>query len=157
MGIVKWVLDTSALFHLEEMPQGEVYTSTGVLRELEDQGDNRTGFLPEIITVLNPTAESLGEVDRGAKETGDDARVSPVDREVLALAIDLKATLISDDYSLQNLASHLGVGFTPIGKKGITREIKWRYKCEGCGRVWSRYYSECPVCGSALRSFHSSK
>jgi len=154
---VRWVLDTSALFLLQEMPQGEVYAPNGVLMELEDHGDNRISFLSEMITLRDPSSISLERVDRGARETGDDARLSPVDREVIALAIELEAILITDDYSLQNLATHLGVGFIPLGKKGITRKLRWKYKCEGCGRIWSKNLSECPVCGSSLRSFRSKK
>jgi len=142
---------------LQEMPEGEVHSPPGVLRELEDHGDNRIAYLSEIITIMEPSKDALSKVDRGARETGDDARLSPVDREVIALAIDLDATLMSDDYSLQNLATHLGVPYSPAGMKGITRQVRWRYRCVGCGRVWSKNHPDCPVCGSPLRSFRSKK
>lgn len=154
---MRWVLDTSALFLLQEMPTGEVYTSPGVLRELEKHGDNRIPYLSELLTILTPSKESLDTVGIGAKETGDDVRLSPVDLELLALAFELKATLMSDDYSIQNLASHMGIAFIPAGKKGISKKLRWRYKCTGCGRIWTDLHQECPVCGASLRSFRSKK
>jgi UPF0271 protein len=155
--VVRWVLDTSALFILQEMPTGEVYTSPGVLRELDEHGDNRIPFFSELFSVLTPSKKSLDAVGAGAMETGDDARLSPVDLELVALAYELEATLMSDDYSIQNLASHMGIGFMPVGKKGISRKLRWRYKCTGCGRIWKDLHPECPVCGASLRSFRSKK
>lgn len=151
------MLDTSVLFLLQELPQGSVYVSPGVLRELEKQGDNRVPFLSELLEVMPPSKESLEAVESGAMETGDDARLSSVDMEVLALALELNATLLSDDYSIQNLASHLGIGFASVGQEGIKKKLNWRYKCNGCGRIWSELHSECPVCGAKLRSFRSWK
>jgi UPF0271 protein len=154
---MKWVLDTSALFALQEIPEGDSYIPPGVLRELREHGDNRVAYLPEVISVTEPSRESLNKVDKAAIETGDDARISPVDRDVLALAMDMGATLVTDDYSLQNLASHVGIAFAPVGKGGITRKLRWKYKCTGCGRIWSENHPDCPVCGSHLRSFRSRK
>ena len=156
-GVVRWVLDTSALFLLQEMPAGETYTSPGVMRELEKHGDSRVPFLSELISILTPSKASLDAVEAAAMETGDDARLSPVDVEVLALAFELEATLMSDDYSIQNLATHMGLTFVPAGKKGISERLRWRYKCRGCGRVWGDLHEHCPVCGATLRSFRSKK
>ncbi|HUV25580.1 MAG TPA: nucleic acid-binding protein, partial [Methanomassiliicoccales archaeon] len=60
--VVRWVLDTSALFILQEMPTGEVYTSPGVLRELDEHGDSRIPFLSELFSVLTPSKKSLDAV-----------------------------------------------------------------------------------------------
>lgn len=154
---VRWVLDTSALLLLQELPQGSVYVSPGVLRELEKQGDTRVPYLSELLEIMTPSRKSLEAVVGGAMETGDDARLSSVDMEVLALALELNATLLSDDYSIQNLATHLGIGFASVGQQGIRKKLSWRYKCNGCGRVWSELHPECPVCGAKLRSFRSRK
>ncbi|NYT11003.1 MAG: nucleic acid-binding protein [Methanomassiliicoccales archaeon] len=154
---MRWVLDASALFLLQEMPIGEVYTSPGVLRELEAHNDNRIPFLSELLNILTPSKESLDAVGVAAIETGDDARLSPVDLELLALAFELEATLMSDDYSIQNLASHMGIAFVPAGKKGISKKLRWRYKCTGCGRIWRDLHKDCPICGAPLRSFRSKK
>lgn len=154
---MRWVLDTSALFHLTEMPMGEVYIGPGVMRELEEYGDNRLPYLTEILTVMSPSKEYLSKVREAAAETGDDARLSPVDLEVLALSMELEATLVSDDYSIQNLAMHLHLPFLTVGKQGIQKKILWRYRCKGCGRVWRELHAQCPVCGKELRSYRSGK
>ena len=152
---VRWVLDTSALFQLEDFPEGEIYVPPGVLEELDRYGDTRTPFLSGLLSVVSPGGQSLAQVIKAASETGDDARLSPVDLEILALAIELKAVVMSDDYSIQNLASHMGIEYFPLGQEGIRRKLRWRYKCTGCGRVWKDMHIECPICGASLRSVRS--
>jgi len=152
---VKLVLDTSALFAMQDLPPGEVHITPGVVAELRKYKDARMRFWEELVSVTSPTAASLGKVREAAKGTGDDARLSPTDLEVLALAVDLKATLYTDDYSIQNLARMLGVEYRGIGMKGIKEVVKWKYRCTGCRKVWDENYPDCPVCGSKLRSVRS--
>jgi len=146
-------LDTSALFSLEQvLPGWEAYITQGVLDELEKYGDRRADHLLSVLKVSQATSRTVGTVLKAAKGTGDSARLSPVDVEVLALALELKASVVTDDYSIQNLAAVLGVEYIPVGLKGITRVIRWNYLCTGCGKVFKEEHPDCPICGSPLRT-----
>lgn len=147
------VLDTSALFSLEQVPQDwEAFVTEGVLGELEKYGDRRADHLLPMLKVSQATSRTLGAVRKASKGTGDSARLSPVDVEVLALALELKASVVTDDYSIQNLAVVLGIDYMPLGMKGITKVIRWNYLCTGCGKVFKEQHPDCPICGSPLRT-----
>lgn len=146
-------MDTSALFSLEQvLPGWEAFITQGVLDELEKYGDRRADHLLSVLKVSQATSRTVGTVLKAAKGTGDSARLSPVDVEVLALALELKASVVTDDYSIQNLAAVLGVEYIPVGLKGITRVIRWNYLCTGCGKVFKEEHPDCPICGSPLRT-----
>jgi len=150
---VKVVLDTSALFGLEQVPPDwEAYVTEGVLAELEKYNDRRAENLLPMIKVSQPTSASLTKVQEAARGTGDSARLSRTDVGLLALALELKATVATDDYSIQNLASVLGIEFLPMSMKGITKVVRWNYLCTGCGKVFKEPQPDCPVCGSPLRT-----
>jgi len=152
--IVTLVLDTSSLFALERLPSEErLFAPPGVREELREYHDTRLPFLEGMIQFLSPGSESVANVQEASRTSGDDLRLSKVDIEVLALALELDATVLTDDYSIQNLASRLGIRFRGVEKKEISQVFRWRYKCTGCGRVWDRHHRECPVCGSRLRSY----
>jgi len=76
---------------------------------------------------------------------------------VLALALDLKAELLTDDYSIQNLARVMGVRYRGVGMKEIKEVVRWKYRCTGCRKEWDENYPDCPICGSPLRSSRSRK
>jgi len=150
---VKVVLDTSALFGLEQVPQDwEAFVTDGVLAELEKYHDRRAEHLVPMLKVSQATAVSLSKVKDAAKGTGDSSRLSSTDMGVLALAYEIGAAVATDDYSIQNLASVLGIEFISMNMKGITRVVRWNYLCTGCGKVFKEPHPDCPVCGSPLRT-----
>ncbi len=152
------VLDTSALFSMEDLPQNaEVFVTPSVLEELRRYEDRRVERWGDLLRTSEASSGSVKKVKEAAQRTGDIARVSPTDIEVLALAIDFEAVLLTDDYSIQNLAAYLGVPYRPVGMRGIKKVFKWRYKCVGCGRVFDKEMPECSVCGSQLRTVRSRK
>jgi UPF0271 protein len=75
--------------------------------------------------------------------------LSVADIDVLALALQLDAAVVTDDYALQNVARKMGVPVVPLRQRG-TPGIRWRYRCTGCGR-YSKGPGECPVCGSPVK------
>ena len=153
-----YVLDTSALFSMQDLPsEARCFTTPGVIKELDRYGDRRSDLWGELLTVSEPTAASMRKVREAASRTGDSTRLSPTDVEVLALAMELKALVLSDDYSLQNLATYLGIPFKPVGLKGIKDLRRWRWRCTGCGRIYEKEMPDCPVCGSKLKSTLSKK
>jgi UPF0271 protein len=140
---------------MQDLPEGEIYITPGVVAELRKYEDQRIRYWEDLLKVASPSSKALEKVKEGAKKTGDDARLSPTDMEVLALAIDLQAVLLTDDYSIQNLAKVLGVEYKGVGMKSIKEVIKWKYRCTGCRKEWDKNYPDCPICGSKLRSFRS--
>ncbi len=150
---MKVVLDTSALFGLEQVPPDwEAFVTEGVLVELEKYHDRRAEHLIPLLKVSQATTGALSKVKEAAKGTGDSSRLSKTDLDVLALALELKAAVVTDDYSIQNLASVLGIEFMTMNMKGITKVVRWNYLCTGCGKVFKESHPDCPVCGSPLRT-----
>ncbi len=145
------VLDSSAFFSMDGLPEEEHVCPPGVIRELQNHEDPRLALWGDMVHVSDCSRESLQRVEEAAKRTGDDTRLSPVDMTVLALALDVNGTIWSDDYSIQNVARVLGVEFKPVGMKGIQKVVKWNYKCTGCGKWYKEKYPDCPICGSPLK------
>jgi UPF0271 protein len=154
----KVVLDTSALFSMEDLPAGlEAYVPPGVLNELRRYNDGRAEVLSLKVIVSEPTAASRKKVEEASVRTGDRTRLSPVDKDVLALALDMQAEVLTDDYSVQNLASVLKVPFKAVGLRPIKEVVKWRFVCVGCGKHFDKEQPDCPVCGSQLRTYRGKK
>ncbi|UCE74176.1 MAG: nucleic acid-binding protein [Methanomassiliicoccales archaeon] len=152
---MRYVLDTSAILSGKDIPtDNELYSSPKILDELKHgKMKRRLDFLMESgLRLISPSDKTKEEVKSAAQKTGDIARVSEADIEILSLAMELDAILLTDDYSLQNLASVLNVKYQGIAQKGITKNIKWRNRCTGCGRYWEKMHDSCPVCGSKLKT-----
>lgn len=154
---MRFVLDTSALFAMQDLPPGEAHATPGVIAELRKYDDPRVRFWEDLLRISSPSPGAIDAVRRAASRTGDDARLSPTDIEVLALALDLEAELLTDDYSMQNIARVMGLKYRGVGMKGIKEVVRWKYRCTGCRREWEENHPDCPICGSSLRSSRSRK
>ena len=55
-------------------------------------------------------------------------------------------------YSIQNVARIMGIGFKPVGMKGIQKVVKWNYQCIGCKKWYKEKMPECPICGSPMKA-----
>jgi UPF0271 protein len=155
---MKVLLDTSAFFALEDVPMGlEAYTTPSVLEELAKYGDKRAEYLEHKVKVISPAPASIESMATAARQTGDISRLSPTDLELLALARELGAEIWTDDYSIQNLAKHMGIPYRTMGTKGITRVVKWKYRCVGCGKTFSEEVPDCPICGSQVGTSRKKK
>ena len=142
------VLDASSLSAgWQPGPDPRVMTPRRVWREMEELG------APSFeVGTAEPSGASVDAVRAAAAGTGDDVRLSNADVDLLALASDLEALLVSEDYSVQNIAEVLSIRWTSVGKP-ITEVRKWRYRCKGCLKVFAERHDDCPVCGSELRSY----
>ncbi len=152
---MKFVLDASAFLSGKDFPAHyELYSSPRILEEVRHgRMKRRLDYLIESgLRVMLPSSETIEDVKQCALDTGDIARVSEADIEILSLAKELDAVLLTDDYSIQNLASVLDVEYKGVALKEITQTIKWRFRCKGCGRYWDKMHDPCPVCGSDLKT-----
>ncbi len=145
-GRSKYVLDAAAFLNSSFLPEGELYTTPSVLSELKSE---KRFLVPEDINVREPRQEFVGRVRRLAAYTGDDYWLSEADVDILALALEIGGTLVTDDFHVQNVAAHAGVKF-----EGITAEIRerciWRRVCPVCGKEYHPSKRVCPACGARL-------
>ena len=149
-----FVLDTSILYYGKDLPEGyECIITPGVVRELnrEEMGERLEMLLATKIRVSSPSDRSMRRVTDASEKTGDSRRLSETDKELLALALDLGYELISDDYSIQNLARVLGVPCRGMDQKGIAEVFEWQAKCKGCGKVFPADVRVCDVCGTETK------
>ncbi len=144
------VLDASVFF--SEIPvDGPAWTTPSVVEELGDLHAKCRfeALAATVLRVREPRGEDLNRVDAAALQTGDAGVLSPADRDILALALELGAVLITDDFAVQNVAHRLSITTRSIRQRPA-RAIRWRYRCSGCGRYW-REPGDCPVCGAAIK------
>ncbi len=143
------VIDSSAIFQRKAVYENMV-TVPEVVAEILDEA-SALYFSVKNLRVEEATPESVEEVKRAARRTGDIHKLSDTDIKVLAKALDEikrgnKVVLVTDDYAIQNVAMSLGIKFDGILHRQISKEFKWVKVCRGCGR---KIESEiCPVCGS---------
>jgi rRNA maturation endonuclease Nob1 len=103
---------------------------------------------------MNWMSCGLDEATEAASKTGDLPRLSPVDLEVLALAISTGEKLFTDDYSLQNVCRSLDHQFEAVSNKKSTQQWGWQLKCIGCKatkKADSQSEQECDICGSPMK------
>jgi UPF0271 protein len=110
------------------------------------------------LKVRTPSASFLDRIKEASKTVGDVLFLSDVDVQVLALALELKSKgynplIVTDDYSIQNVANQIGLKFAPLMTFGIRFRLYWILYCPACHR---KYPSDCKlkfceVCGTQLK------
>ena len=124
------VLDTAALLHwpVERCRGGIVAVSQ---QEELLRVDEQRSMLMETASLdwQVPLAPALERAKQIASETGDLPRLSPVDVDILALAIDLNLPLITDDYRMKNVARKAGIPVEGVLTKGGKKQWKWILRC----------------------------
>jgi UPF0271 protein len=142
------VLDASAFIRDSE-PEGRIATVPEVREELADDSGYRFEALAGGgMTVHVPDEPALARVRDAARASGDHDELSETDRRLLATALELDATLVTDDYAVQNVAARLDVPVEPVERDAIAEERSWQFQCQGCGRTFDEDPGRCPVCGS---------
>lgn len=155
------VLDTSAfIMGFNPSKSGEAYSVRAVEEELS------AGTMPQLrfrmfsergeLKVQAPSLRAEGMVEEASRKAGESGYLSRADREVLALALDLKLdghepVIVSDDYAIQNLAEHLQIGHSSLANYGIVHRFDWIMYCPACYRRYRPPEKKCQVCGTELR------
>jgi len=152
----EFVLDASAFYTgIPFLSSSKCYTTNLVFEEIEhikkpyhaieallDAGN---------LKVIEAEEPYITRVINIAKKTGDFSKLSFADLSILALAMQLKITLISDDYAVGNVAALLNIPLKTTGTKGITKVGKWITFCRACGKAYKPNIQECTLCGNKLR------
>lgn len=143
------VLDTSAIIYLNDFRMfDEIFTVSEVIEEVKDRisAMKLSGMR---INVLDPSGEAVKQIKDVATKTGDLGKMSATDIKVLALAKERDLVIVSDDYSIQNVAQKLGIGYFSVFNKKITRSVEWANYCNSCRKFVDGKVA-CPKCGGQL-------
>ncbi len=110
------------------------------------------------LRVMTPKISFLRRVKEASKSVGDVRYLSKADMQVLALALELKSAgldplIVTDDYSIQNVANQIGVNFTSLMTYGIRFRFNWILYCPACHRKYPSDYKfkSCEICGTELK------
>ncbi|MCW3995665.1 MAG: hypothetical protein NWE98_05895 [Candidatus Bathyarchaeota archaeon] len=110
------------------------------------------------LQVIAPSEVYSRQIKSYAGKIGDVWKLSETDMQLLALALQLKSEgfkpqVISDDYSIQNVAKQMGVEFLSLATFGIKRPLEWMRYCPACHREYpaDSKSNECQVCGTELK------
>ncbi len=107
------------------------------------------------LVVMDPGQKFVDSVVQAAAKTGDRAMLSEADISIISLALQLGRVLVTDDYSVANVASALCVAVKPAtAGKEIKDTRRWIFYCSGCSRTYRHDKSECPLCGNKLKKKH---
>jgi len=146
-----FVIDSSVIF-LRKV-HNEAVTIPEVIEEIKDE-DSRLYLSLIDLRVEEASEESIKKVKKAARKTGDIYKLSETDIRLIARALDearsgKKPVLVTDDYSIQNVALLLGIEVETVIQPGISKAFKWIKVCRGCGRKVTEG-DICPICGSEV-------
>ena len=127
---------------------------SGEMRDLISRNFIQAAIAQKSLGVQNPDAQALAQISKKAGELG--LRLSSADKSILALALELRSrkrsfTLITDDKSVQNLASVLKFRFIDVLHGRISETLKFSKNCPVCGKEYSSYVEDCEDCGARLQ------
>lgn len=156
------VLDASAL--IQGFNPGAIEQAFTVPAVLDEIREEITRIRVEAliaggrITVRTPDEASRARLEEEAAAMGESKALSSADKQLLSLALQLGSegmtpVVVSDDYSVQNMADHLGLPYMGLAVGGIKKQYRWVTYCPGCRRSFDGPQREnmCPVCGTPLK------
>jgi endoribonuclease Nob1 len=110
------------------------------------------------IQIKAPTEEYSNKVKASSSKMGDSHLLSETDSQLLALALEYKEKgylpkIVTDDYSIQNVATEMGIQFLALATFGIKRLLEWIRYCPACHKQYSANSkcSACLICGTELK------
>lgn len=157
-----YVLDATAfIFGFIPSKDFQLYTTEEVINEIRKNKLSKLKIdaliSQGLIKIISPPNYYNIKVEEKVSLLSE-SKLSKADKSIIALSLFLKdtqkekVTIITDDYSLQNVASFLGIEFKSLTVKGITRSIEWIIYCPACGRVAENVKEIfCPICGHRMK------
>ena len=154
------ILDSTAIFLGFTEVSGELLVTSEKILEEVKYGEAKYRALASregrVIKAMNPDEKYVKEIRLLASKMGE-KELSDADISILALALQLSkegndVSIITSDYSIQNLAAKLGIKVEPILHKGIKQVIAWTTYCSVCHWTGDKNPGEpCPRCGHPLK------
>jgi UPF0271 protein len=158
-----FVIDTSAVIHRIHFAAENIQLATTPLLEEEMHKKGLKDLIDLLIStkklkIIEPTTASLQRIRKVAAQLGDLKTLSEQDQHLLALALDLRERsfhpiVVTDDYSIQNVAKELDLEIKSMTQRGIREVIQWETYCNACGHKDPSLTKgdPCPVCASPLK------
>ncbi|MCW4049273.1 MAG: hypothetical protein NWE89_05995 [Candidatus Bathyarchaeota archaeon] len=155
------ILDTSAFIQGLDPQGAKVFTVPLVEGEVRDEMAKirlmnaiETGRL----VVKEPEESYSDHVNNRTRGMGEAHKLSATDKQILALGFQLQAegldpVIVSDDYSVQNMADTMGLKYRGMATQGIKSQLQWGIYCPGCRRRYDEPQLDdvCPICGTELK------
>ena len=156
-----YILDASAFINGYEPEYDFNYTVSDItheVKDLESQIRLNQAISEGKLIIKDPGEDFKLQLEEIIKESGDSLRLSGPDKNLIALALDMKSStddnvkVLTDDYSIQNVLKIIGIPYSSIITKGINGVYNWVKTCNGCKRDYPEDYpyEDCEVCGSSL-------
>lgn len=154
-----YVLDASAIIG-GFISKKDNFVTASVVNEIKDIKSKislETAIEEGSIKIIEPDVSDLEEVGKVIKESGDILRLSGVDINLVALGYKLQReslnpTVVTDDYSMQNVLKIIGIPYRSVLTKGINEIYGWIKVCKGCKTKYPSEYEsdECEICGTRI-------
>lgn len=149
------IIDASAFYAgIPFRSSNEFYTTSLIFDEIKHIKKNHGAIDILLATnrlkIQDPSSEFIDIAIEESKKTGDFNQLSKQDVSLIALCLQLKGELITDDFAISNLAKNLDIKVSPLMTSGIKDVGIWIFYCPGCRKNFDSG-SECPSCGSILK------
>ena len=149
------IIDASAFYAgIPFRSSNEFYTTSLIFDEIKHIKKNHDAIDILLATnrlkIQDPSSEFIDIAIEESKKTGDFNQLSKQDISLIALCLQLKGELITDDFAISNLAKNLDIKVSPLMTSGIKDVGIWIFYCPGCRKNFDSG-SECPSCGSILK------
>ncbi|MFX1465203.1 MAG: NOB1 family endonuclease [Promethearchaeota archaeon] len=141
-----------------------LWTVAEVIDEIKDSRNKfriEMAIENKMIKIGSPSATMINKIKQAAEKSGDIVVLSDTDIKILALAYELKdkgheVVILTDDYSVQNVASQLKIESKAYTTAGIRYEIKWELYCPSCFHSIEMRYTKrkqifCEICGTKMK------
>jgi len=148
------VLDATAFYAGMPFVSNDSFMTTSAVYEEIQHIKTKQGVLEMLqqtnrLQIRDPDKKFTSVVKNTADKTGDSTTLSKQDISIIALALENKIELITDDFAVTNVAKQLKIQTLSIMTQGISTIGKWISYCSMCGKEFSKE-KECPICGSKL-------
>jgi len=151
-----YVLDAGAFYAgIPFLSSGNHFTTEAVFSEVKHIKRSHAAIEALIdagnLRIAEPEQKDIDKVVAVAKKTGDSGRLSEADISILALALSVKKTLVTDDYAVANVATIMKIPVRSTSAKGIKETRRWITYCSACSRTFGPDAKECVLCGNNLK------
>ena len=159
------IYDTSAFIggmdpQAIQVPQWTTPENVEEVRSKSTKGILEMALKTGRMKLRSPSPSAITRVKEVTRDTGDYSSLSEVDLKVIALALDFQnenwhPILMTDDYSMQNVAAALKIDYKSVTEAGIRSQLRWKIYCPGCGKEWKedadKNLKKCDICGTKLK------
>ena len=138
------ILDTCA-FLSQIHPDEKIATVNGIENEIVNRQSKQyySNLKSNGLKVVEPRTESVRYIEKIAQETGDLDVLSNIDMKILALGHEFEGNIITDDFSIQNVALHMELEVISCSGNKIRELRVWKYKCSACKRTYKNMKEAC--------------